>query len=111
MQILPVFLEFLLSTISMAVIVTVLWWILQLQSVSPTPPVLNSTIEQRLNIAKSNAGLVPTNMLLSNFFVCPSHLKFRLIKLGYGIKRDKIKLKYIRGKRTWCVFYNLMRTN
>lgn len=100
MQILPVIGNFLLLS-SMALTVAVLLWILQLHSFCPGAPVLNSTIEQRLNMAKSNAGLVPTNILLSDVFVCPSHMKFRLIKLGYGIKQDKIKLKCIFGKRTW----------
>ena len=50
--------------ISMALIVTVLLWILQVQSVTPGTFVSNSAIEQRLNMAKSNAGLVPTNILL-----------------------------------------------
>ena len=51
----------------MALIVNSLLWILQVHSFTPPlPPVgLYSAIKQALYMAKSNAGLVPTNMLLA----------------------------------------------
>lgn len=44
---------------------------------------MNSAIEQRLNTAKSNAGKVPTNMVLNGPFLAPPQLNLRLMKLGY----------------------------
>ena len=62
---------------------------------------LNSAIEQRLNTAKSNAGEVPTNMVLNGPFVAPPQLNLRpVMKLGYEKKRNKqvkrsVYIKYL----------------
>ena len=46
-------------------------------------------IKQVLNMAKSNAGLVPTNMLLPSFFSDFLHLNFsRLRKAGYRFEEN-----------------------
>lgn len=90
MRILRVLIGGTLFVISIALIVTVLWWILQTQSVAPAFE-SNSRREHILNMAKSNAGLVPTNMLLSAFFCRVPQLKLRRIKLGYGYEKERKK--------------------
>ena len=46
-------------------------------------------IKQVLNMAKSNAGLVPANMLLPGFFTAPLHLNFSLLRnAGYRFEEN-----------------------
>ena len=80
----------------MALIVKLLLLILQVQSLPKSSPFgpLYSPIKQALNKAKSNAGLVPTYMLLGHAFVALSHSKFMRIKLGYRIMNEYINFQY-----------------